>query len=159
MDTASALALAFSVGIIAGMRAGMAPASVAWGARLGWMPLHSTWAAFLASSVTLWLLTALAVCELIGDKLPKTPSRKTPGAFAARIVSGAFSGAALCAAAGQPSIAGVLLGGLGAVVGTLGGYEARTRSVKAWKVPDLVVALFEDALAIGGGLFIVSRFA
>jgi uncharacterized membrane protein len=52
----------------------------------------------------------------------------------------------------------VLLGGLGAVVGTLGGYEARTRSVKAWKVPDIVVALIEDALAIGGGLFIVSRF-
>jgi uncharacterized membrane protein len=53
----------------------------------------------------------------------------------------------------------VILGGLGAVVGTLGGYEARTRLVKAWNLPDIVVALLEDAVAIGGGLFLVSRFA
>jgi uncharacterized membrane protein len=30
--------------------------------------------------------------------------------------------------------------------------------VKALDVPDLVVALLEDSVAISGGLFIVSRF-
>jgi hypothetical protein len=30
--------------------------------------------------------------------------------------------------------------------------------VKALKVPDIVIALLEDALAIGAGLFLVSRF-
>jgi uncharacterized membrane protein len=44
------------------------------------------------------------------------------------------------------------------VAGAFAGYEVRTRLVKALKVPDLVVALLEDAVAIGGGLFIVSRF-
>ena len=39
-----------------------------------------------------------------------------------------------------------------------GGYEARTRLVKALKVPDVLIACLEDAIAIGGGLFIVSRF-
>jgi uncharacterized membrane protein len=157
MDTSSALALAFGIGIIAGLRSLTAPAVVAWAAHLKWLDLRHTWAAFMASAVTLYLLTALAAVELIMDKLPNTPSRKTPGPFAARIVSGALSGAALCAAARQSSVVGVLLGGLGAVVGTLGGYEARTRLVKAWGVPDFVVALLEDAVAIGGGLFIVSR--
>jgi uncharacterized membrane protein len=46
---------------------------------------------------------------------------------------------------------------MGAVVGTLGGYEARTRLVRALKVPDLVIAFLEDECAIGGGLFLVSR--
>ena len=112
----------------------------------------------MASPVIVWILTALALLELVNDKLPKTPSRKTPGPFAARIVTGALSGAVLGAAARQSSAVAALLGGLGAVAGTMGGYEARTRLVKAWNVPDLVVALLEDAVAIGGGLFIVSRF-
>ena len=49
-------------------------------------------------------------------------------------------------------------GGLGAVAGTLGGYEARTRLVKAPHAPDFVIALVEDAVAVGGGFFLVSRF-
>ena len=53
---------------------------------------------------------------------------------------------------------GAVLGGVGGVVGGFAGYEARTRLVKALKVPDTVVALLEDAVAIGGGFFLVSRF-
>jgi uncharacterized membrane protein len=159
MGTASAFALAVAIGVIAGLRSMTAPAVVAWAAHLKWLDLQHTWAAFMASSVTLSVLTALALLELIADKLPKTPSRKTPGPFVARLILGALSGGALCAAARQSSVAGVLFGGLGAVAGTLGGYEARTRLVRAWNVPDIVVALLEDAVAIGGGLFLVSRFA
>ena len=51
-----------------------------------------------------------------------------------------------------------VLGGVGGVAGAFAGYEARTRLVKTLKVPDTVVALLEDAVAIGGGFFIVSRF-
>jgi uncharacterized membrane protein len=159
MDTSSAFALAFAIGIIAGLRSMTAPAVVAWAAHLKWLDLRHTWAAFMASTVTLSILTALALAELVADKLPKTPSRRSPGPFAARIVLGALSGGVLCEAARQSSVAGVILGGLGAVAGTLGGYEARTRLVKAWNLPDIVVALLEDAVAIGGGLFLVSRFA
>ena len=157
MDTSSSLALAFAIGVITGLRSLTAPTVVAWAAHLKWLDLRQTWAAFMASTVTLCLFTVLAIAELITDKLPKTPSRKSPGPFVARIVLGAFSGAALCAAARQSPVAGAFLGGLGAVGGTLGGYEARTRLVKAWKVPDIVVALLEDIVAIGGGLFIASR--
>jgi uncharacterized membrane protein len=157
MNASSALPLAFAIGIIAGLRTLTAPTVVAWAAHLKWVNLRETWAAFMVSAVTLYSLTALAVVELIMDKLPNTPSRKTPGPFAARIVSGAFSGAVLCTAARESSVLGALLGGLGAVAGTLVGYEARTRLVKAWNVPDFVVALLEDAVAIGGGLLIVSR--
>ena len=105
------------------------------------------------------VFTALALAELVGDKLPRTPSRKSPGPFVVRIILGALSGATLCAAAKQSALAGALLGALGGVAGTLGGYEARTRLVRALKAPDIVIALLEDAVAIGGALFLVSRFA
>jgi uncharacterized membrane protein len=47
---------------------------------------------------------------------------------------------------------------VGGIVGAFAGYEARVRLVKALKVPDIVIALLEDAVAVGGALFIVSRF-
>jgi uncharacterized membrane protein len=53
---------------------------------------------------------------------------------------------------------GAVIGIVGALAGTYGGYYARTGLVRALKVPDLVIAILEDIVAIGGGLFIVSRF-
>jgi uncharacterized membrane protein len=157
MDSVSVFAIAFAIGVIAGLRSLTAPAVVSWAAYLGWFNVQDTWAAFLGHTASVYIFTALALVELVSDKLPKTPSRKTPAPFTARIVLGAACGAALCAAGRQPSLIGAVLGGLGAVVGTLGGYEARTRSVAALKVPDFVIALIEDAIAVGGGFLLVSR--
>jgi uncharacterized membrane protein len=147
--------LAFLIGVIAGLRSMTAPAAVSWGARLGWLHLENTWLAFLGASVTPYILSVLALAELVADKLPKTPSRKAPGPFATRIVMGAVCGAAL----GAPSswIGGLLAGALGAVAGTLGGYEFRSRLVRAIGGKDLPIALLEDAIAIGGAFWIVSR--
>jgi uncharacterized membrane protein len=158
MDTTSVFALAFAIGVIAGLRALTAPMVVSWAARLQWIAAANTWAAFLGSAATPYIFTLLAMGELVNDKLPKTPSRKAPPSFAFRIVSGAFSGAALAAGASQSAAIGAVCGGLGAVVGTLGGYEVRTRLVKALHAPDLVIALAEDAVAVGGGFFLVARF-
>jgi len=69
-----------------------------------------------------------------------------------------LSGAALCAAANQSLVVGAVLGGVGGVAGGFAGYSVRTRLVKALNVPDTVVALLEDAVAIGGGFLLVSRF-
>jgi uncharacterized membrane protein len=158
MSTTSVLGLTFAIGVIAGLRSLTAPAVVSWAAHLKWILLVNTWAAFLESAATPYIFGVLALAELVNDKLPKTPSRKTTGPLAARIVLGAFSGAALCASANQSAAIGAVSGGLGAVAGTLGGYEARTRLVRALHTPDFVIALVEDAVAVGGGLFLVSRF-
>jgi len=132
-----------------------APAVVSWAARLGWLHLENTWLAFLGAAVTPYILTVLAIGELINDKLPKTPSRKEPAPFAVRVVMGALCGAAL-GAQSQSLIAGLAAGALGAVTGTLGGYEARSRLVKAIGGKDFPIALVEDAIAVFGGLWIVS---
>jgi len=53
---------------------------------------------------------------------------------------------------------GAVVGIVGAVVGTFGGYQARHQIVTRLKVKDIGVALVEDLIAIGGGLLIVTRF-
>jgi uncharacterized membrane protein len=133
-----------------------APAAVSWAAKLGWLPLENTWLSFLGFAATPYILTALAIAELINDKLPKTPSRKAPGPFATRVLIGAMCGAAIGIKCGAVT-AGLLVGALGAVVGTLGGYEFRMRLVKATGGRDLPIALLEDAIAVGGAILIVTR--
>jgi len=133
-----------------------APAFVAWASRLGRLRLHGTLLSFLGLPVTAWVFTALALGELVADKLPSTPARTRPGPFVARLVSGAMSGGAITAGTGGSLAAGAALGAIGAAVGTLAGYNARVRLVPALKVPDTVVALLEDLVAVGGALLIVA---
>jgi uncharacterized membrane protein len=75
----------------------------------------------------------------------------------ARFVTGALSGACVGVSAGQSLAPGAILGAAGGLAGAFAGYQWRTALVKAFKVPDFVIALVEDAIAIGAGLFIVSR--
>ena len=150
----STFVLAFLIGVVAGLRSMTAPAAVSWAARLGCVHLENTWMAFLGFAATPFVVSVLALGELVIDKLPKTPSRKAPGPFIARIVIGALCGAAL-GAASQSFIGGLLAGALGGVAGTLGGYEFRSRLVRAIGGNDLPIALLEDAIAIGGALLIV----
>ena len=148
--------LAFLIGVVAGLRAMTPPAAVSWAARLGWIHLEGTPLAFLGYAATPYILSVLAIGELISDKLPKTPSRKAPAGFTARVVTGALSGAAL-GASGQALVAGMVAGAIGAVAGTLGGYEFRSRLVKATGGKDLPIALLEDVIAICAAFWIVSR--
>ena len=154
----SIYALAFLIGVVAGLRSLTAPAVVSWGARVGWLHLENTSLAFLGAPITPYILSLLAIGELIADKLPKTPSRKAPVGFAARVVTGALCGAAL-GAPSQALVGGLLAGVIGAVAGTLGGYEARSRLVRAIGGKDFPIAILEDVVAIGGAIWIVSRFS
>jgi uncharacterized membrane protein len=147
--------LAFLIGGVAGLRTLTAPAVVSWAARLGWLHLEGTRLAFLGFAATPYILSVAAIGELVNDKLPRTPSRKAPAPFIARVLSGAVCGAAV-GAASQAPIGGLVAGALGAVAGTLGGYELRAWLVRATGGNDLPVALLEDAIAIGAALWIVA---
>jgi uncharacterized membrane protein len=158
MSTSMILCLVFAIGIVAGLRTFTAPAVVCWAAYLGWINLHGSHLAFLGYIITAVIVTLLAIAELVNDKLPNTPNRTTPGPLGARIVLGALSGAALAIAGAQPAWVGAIIAIVGAVVGAFGGYRVRHQIVTQLKVKDIVVALTEDLIAIGGGLLIVTRF-
>ena len=155
------LLLALLLGVVAGLRALTAPAVVAWAGALGWINLDDTWAQWVAHPITVTVLTILALGELVTDQLPKTPSRRVPQQFGARLFTGAFSGAVLASGAVLSPTAWVVVGAIGAaligaVIGTLGGAEARQRLVAGNGGHDLPVALVEDAIAIVGGFAIVA---
>jgi uncharacterized membrane protein len=149
------LLLALLIGVIAGLRAMTAPAVVAWAAMLDWINLDGTWVEWLAHPITVTVLTILAVGELITDQLPKTPSRKTAVQFATRLITGGFAGAVIGTAWGY-TFGGLGAGVVGAVLGTLGGAEARQRLVAANGGRDLPIALVEDAVAVLGGLAVAA---
>jgi uncharacterized membrane protein len=158
MTASEIFLLAFLLGVVAGLRSLTAPAVLAWAAHHHWLNVHNTPLSFMASTAATVIFILLAVGELIADQLPSTPSRTAPPGLIARIVTGGLCGAGIAAAGSQSLVIGAILGIAGALIGTFGGHWARTGLVKALKVPDLVIATLEDIVAIGGGLFIVSRF-
>jgi uncharacterized membrane protein len=151
------LLLEFWIGGVAGLRALTPLAVVSWAARLGWLHLENTWLAWLVAPASPYIFTVLAIVELITDQLPKTPSRKAPAGFGARIVTGALCGGAL-GLSDTSLVGGLIAGVLGAIAGTFGGYEFRARLAKA-AGKDLPIALLEDAIAIGAAILIVTRFS
>jgi len=150
----SILFLAFLIGVIAGLRALTAPTVASWAAHLRWISLVGTPLAFLGSAIAVGILSLCALGEIFNDKRPATPSRKIPPQFITRVVTGAFSGAAL-GLSRQSLGLGLFSGAIGAVAGTLGGASVRGALARAFG-NDLPAALLEDAIAVGGGFLIVS---
>ena len=148
------LIAALLIGIVAGLRAMMPLAAIGWAANRHILPLDGSWLAFLGWRFTAPILTLLAIGELITDQLPSTPSRKVPVQFGARLVTGGVAGAAIGFAA-EAWMVGLLLGVVGAVIGTLGGAAVRAHLAKAFG-RDLPAALIEDIVAIGGALLVVT---
>jgi uncharacterized membrane protein len=158
MNPEIVVALALGIGIVAGLRSLTAPAVTAWAAHLGWLHLAGTPLAFMGSKWTAAVFTLLALVELVADQLPGTPPRTAAVGLSARIVTGALSGACLAVAGAASLWLGAVAGAIGAIAGAFGGYQARVGLVRALRVPDIVVAIPEDIVAIGLGLFLASRF-
>lgn len=141
----------FALGVVCGMRAALGPALVARQLsrrkrlKLGQLE-------FMRSGTTANTFAVAAVGELVGDKLPMTPARVSPAALSGRIVSGALCGAALSRSAREDSATGAVAGAVGAVVGAYAFYELRRALTERGGLPDVAVALAEDALALGIGL-------
>ncbi len=145
--------IALGIGFVAGLRAMTAPAAVAWGAYLGWLPLAGSPLAFMGSLWAAGIFSLLAIFELVSDQLPSTPSRKVAVQFGTRILTGALCGAAIGALAGV-LLAGMACGVVGAVLGTYIGAAFRGALARAFG-KDLPAALIEDLIAIGGAYLLV----
>ena len=158
MNPGFAIALAFGIGVVAGLRSLTAPAVVAWAAHLGWLKLSGSPLAFMGSKWAVAIFTLGALAEFVADQLPNTPARTAAVGLSARIVMGLLTGACLGAAAGASLWLAAVIGAIGAIAGAFGGYHARVGLVRALGVRDIAIAIPEDLVAIGLGLFLTSRF-
>lgn len=94
------LLFALLIRLFAGLRSLTAPAATAWAAPLGWLRLARP-LALIGSLPSVVVFTALAVVEVVADKLPKMPSRTAPPGLIVRIVMGGLTGACVAAAGGR----------------------------------------------------------
>lgn len=149
-------AAAVAAGAVTGLRSMTGPAivsqSLVTGAlgKLGRPRPH-----WLGTRTTAKTFAALAVGELIADKLPFIPDRTNAGPLVGRFVGGGICGAAICMANDESPWMGALAGGLAAMAAAYAGHELRALAARKGK-SDLGTALLEDAVAIGGGLGAIS---
>lgn len=157
--TASPTRPAFLLGVLTGARSATP---------LGVLALHhdsehaqGSWRDWpvLRSRAGRGLLVAAMLGELVGDKLPMTPSRTDPGALGGRAVSGAIAGLAVATTTTGPDRRGrsAVLGAVGALVGSVVLMRLRSTVARRTGLPDPVVALAEDALAIVGSTVLWRR--
>jgi uncharacterized membrane protein len=149
MSTGKALAL----GVISGLRFASGPAFVSRAANRGDMDLDGTPLTFFGSPRLSKALTLAQLGELIGDKLPTTPSRTAWPPLLGRVVSGGLVGAAAFLSEGRHAATGAILGSSAAVAAAFAGENLRALVVEKSGLPDLGVAFAEDAVV----LFVGSR--
>ncbi len=101
------------------------------------------------------LAGALALAELVVDKLPQTPSRTIPPALIARAIAGAVSARAVTGEKNDRYLA-MALGAAAAVGAAYAGAAFRGALAKR-HVPALAGALLEDGVAIGLGYYVSPR--
>ena len=147
------------VGLATGLRTFTGVMVIAWSACLGCVDLSATPFAFMASPVTVGIVTLLALGEYVADKLPNTPARTAAVGMTGRIVCGGLAGACIATLHGAPYILGAVIGAVAAIAGAFAGYQLRTRLVRSLGVKDLFVAIPEDLTAIGIAIIAVCCLA
>lgn len=93
-------------------------------------------------------IRALAIGELIADKLPIVPDRIWAPALVARAASGALIGAVVYKRNDESPANGAVVGACSAVATAFATYHTRKFLTKTLRVPDFVVAAVEDAIVL-----------
>jgi uncharacterized membrane protein len=152
------------IGAVSGLRSQLGVAGVAATTAPGQLPGGTS---ALAHPAAKGVSAALAVGELVTDKLPSTPDRRTPLGLGPRAVAGATAAAALASRAPDASVSGrsstgrppprsrrwpevavaTVLGSLAAVGGAYAGAAWR-QARAAGGHADWPAALAEDAVAL-----------
>jgi uncharacterized membrane protein len=143
------------LGVVTGMRCFTGIAAFCWAVWLGLIP-ELGWAVWSSWLVFAILFTICAAGEWVVDTLPKTPPRTEIGPAVARMVVGGLVGALAATAIDEPVAGGILLGAVGALIGTWGGFFVRMTVARVFR-RDLPAALLETASAIGLAIFAVAR--
>ncbi len=141
------------LGLATGLRTLTPMAVLCWFAYMAHLPVRHSWAFWTANLISVAIFTLLAVGEDVGDKLPKTPNRTAPLGLATRLVFGGLVGAIAATALKGAALEGIILGALGALLGTFVGYHLRRDLVQRTGAPDGVIAVCEDSLAVVMAIF------
>lgn len=153
MIALTSLTRPFLLGVVTGARSQLVPALLARGPGRAADPAPLR---LLRTPAGRALTTLAAAGELVGDKLPRTPSRLAPPVFAARLVVGAAVGAAVTdtgagTSPGAGRVLGAVAGAAGAAAWSWLGATGRGALPARTGTPDWFWAGVEDAGAVALG--------
>ncbi|ARU52099.1 hypothetical protein CBR64_12070 [Cellulosimicrobium cellulans] len=146
--TTTLLARALALGVAAGSRSSLGVAAPVLGGWVGGRARGSGDGPGALGVLVRGTAAAGVAGELVGDKLPQTPSRLDPPGPVFRLASGALGGVLLARRRTGPVgvVAAAVAGAAGAAVGTWGG--AAWRRLAVGSRPDWPGAVAEDAVAL-----------
>lgn len=136
------------LGTVTGLRTFTPMAALCWFAWTEALPLDGTWASWAAKLPVAILFTVIALAELVADKQPWIPDRTRLYSVATKLVLGGLMGAIVATGLNGAAFEGIILGVLGTLVGTYGGFLVRRELVQKINCRDWQVAVAEDAVAI-----------
>jgi uncharacterized membrane protein len=142
------LRIAAGLGAVTGLRSMTGVAALSRGlADRWWLGRHATrLERWLAGDAVATTTAVLAAGELIADKLPGIPDRTEPGPLLGRTAIGATLGALV--AGPDDRLVGGLVGGAAAALATYLGWFLRREAGRSTLLPDPLIAVAEDALAV-----------
>lgn len=142
------LGTAAGFGAVSGMRSMMGLALVSRDlSDRGRLPRDATTLErWLAEDLVALALSALAIGELVADKLPATPPRTEPPSLLARGAIGGLLGALV--AGPELRAEGAAVGIAAAIAASYAGWFLRREVGRATLIPDAALAVAEDAMAI-----------
>jgi uncharacterized membrane protein len=146
------------LGGVNGLRTMTPIALVCWFAYTGHLPVNGTWAFWTGNAFSVVAFTLFALGEYVGDKLPQTPNRTDAPLLAARAFFGGGVGAIMSLTFAIPLLVGAVLGAVSAIAGAFLGFHLRRFLTSSGKLPDLPVALVEDAVGVALA-FVALHFA
>jgi uncharacterized membrane protein len=145
---------AAAIGAVSGLRSMTGPAIIANAARARHLKVDGTALAWFGSPKAAPVVSALAIGEMIADKLPFMPDRTKPGSLAGRALTGALSGYAVFSPRGRrQAVVGAIVGASAALAASWVGFEYRRRA----PAPPILAALVEDAVAAAAGAFVIRK--
>jgi uncharacterized membrane protein len=101
----------------------------------------------------------MAAAELAVDKMPFATDRIRPAPLLARAALGALVGWAAAERRRTSIATSAVIGALSAVGAAYAAYAARRALTQSAGVPDVIVAVVEDAVAMAGGAAATRAFA
>lgn len=147
---------AIGFGALSGIRSMSAPALVSnYLAEQAPEAVENTPVGFLQTGHVGTALQALAIGEIVADKMPFIPARVRPSSLVWRGLTGALAGATVGAMNRRSLVLSALIGMSAAFAGAYVAYNLRTAAQERFDVPDPVLGGVEDALVIGGGAALV----
>lgn len=133
------------IGLISGARSLTPIAVVANAAKYGQLPRGNGAPLFLGSAPVRAATSALAVGEVLGDKMKSAPDRIVLAGLIARVITGAVAASAL--APRRQRKAAMALGAIGAIAGSYPTFHLRMKALR--RFGQTSTGLVEDAITLG----------